>query len=59
LHAQSRVAVAPREWVLTATIASTRRDVMSLLTRTGRFAGYELWRGAAKADECKRVKAGA
>jgi hypothetical protein len=33
------------------------RDAMSLLTRTGRFSGYELWRDGRKVDEYKPIKA--
>jgi hypothetical protein len=33
------------------------RDAMSLLARTGRFSGYELWRGGRKVDDFKPPKA--
>ena len=33
-----------------------RREAMTLLTRVGRFSGYELWGEGRKIDEYKLVK---
>jgi hypothetical protein len=37
--------------------ADARREAMSIMTRVGRFSGYELWAGGWKVDEYRAVKA--
>jgi hypothetical protein len=37
--------------------SDAHRDAVSLLTRTGRFSGYELWRDGRKVDEYKPLNA--
>jgi hypothetical protein len=34
-----------------------RRDALYLLTRTGGFSGFELWRDGRKVDEYRPIKA--
>jgi hypothetical protein len=36
--------------------SDARRDAVRLLTRTGGFSGFELWRDGRKVDEYRPVK---